>query len=491
MKRILLFLLIIIFYTIHTAAQSATDVIRYSAIQSGGSARFVGAGGAFGALGAEFGGLSQNPAGLAMFRTDEFMVTPSIRLSKSASTLVGNPAVDDDKSSFAFDNIGLVFNTVPRDTNWKTFNVAIGLNRQANYTKSYFYEGDAAGTIMNGFFNDAKSVFGSGGTAADLDGFGSGLAYAANAIYADSLGNITYDFASNPNQRINRQQVLNNTGRMNELVFSMAGNLADKLMVGMTVGVPFVKFGQEGEYLENDKSGNVEYFDKLAYSESLRTDGVGVNLKLGVIYKVSQALRLGAAMHTPTVLALTDRYSNSFSYSYSDASGVVQGSPNDSPEGTFDYRLRTPWRASGSAAVVIRKIGFLSADFEFVDYSANVYNFTKDNASNENKAAEKQVNLEIQKAMQQAMNVRLGGELALNEFRLRGGLSMLGKPEKGETGFNMAYSAGAGIRKSAFYLDLAWRRTNSEGSIYPYAGAPKVTTANISNDILLTLGFKF
>ena len=34
----------------------------------GGTARFMGAGGAMGALGADFGTLSTNPAGLAMFR---------------------------------------------------------------------------------------------------------------------------------------------------------------------------------------------------------------------------------------------------------------------------------------------------------------------------------------------------------------------------------------------------------------------------------------
>jgi hypothetical protein len=57
-------------------AQSSADVLRYSFLQPGGTARFVGAGGAFGALGAEFGSLSQNPAGIALFRTNELVVLP-------------------------------------------------------------------------------------------------------------------------------------------------------------------------------------------------------------------------------------------------------------------------------------------------------------------------------------------------------------------------------------------------------------------------------
>jgi len=30
-----------------------------------------------------------------------------------------------------------------------------------------------------------------------------------------------------------------------------------------------------------------------------------------------------------------------------------------------------------------------------------------------------------------------------------------------------------------------------KGAVSPYSGAPKVTTENVTNDILLTLGFKF
>lgn len=73
-------------FTVHhiygrSYGRTADDVARYSYLQQGGSARYLGAGGAFGALGAEFGTVSSNPAGLALFRTDELVLTPSIRFS--------------------------------------------------------------------------------------------------------------------------------------------------------------------------------------------------------------------------------------------------------------------------------------------------------------------------------------------------------------------------------------------------------------------------
>ena len=77
------------------SAQTSDDVLRYSFLQPGGTARFVGAGGSFGALGAEFGALSQNPAGIALFRSNELVVTPSLRFSNVESQLPGSLPIDD------------------------------------------------------------------------------------------------------------------------------------------------------------------------------------------------------------------------------------------------------------------------------------------------------------------------------------------------------------------------------------------------------------
>lgn len=475
--------------------QTVSDVLRYSYLQPGGTARYLGAGGAFGALGAEFGAISQNPSGLAMFRTNELIVTPSLKFSKTDAQLSGNGnTFSDDKSAFGFDNFGMVFNTNPKNSDWKTFNVAIGLNRQNNYHQSIYYEGQGQGSIMNDFFDDAQATFNSGGTEADLYPFGSGLAWNANAIYTQN-GVLDYDFSATPNATLDRSQTLTTFGRMNEMVLSFAGNYDERLMVGATVGVPFVNYRIEGEYNESDPGGalegNAQYFDNLTYTEYLRTEGVGVNLKLGVTYKVSQALRIGAAFHTPTALRLTDTYSNTFQYSYEDGNGPFTSDVQTSPEGTTDYRLRTPWRAIGSAAVVIKKYGFISADVEFVDYGANRYNLNAQVPSTENERIERQLNNDIQRVYQQTMNIRVGGELVLDKFRLRAGVNLNGDPDEGQSDYNMGYSVGAGVRGKAFYLDLGYRRTTGEGSVRPYASAPIVTTDVVSSDVLMTLGFKF
>jgi hypothetical protein len=104
---------------------------------------------------------------------------------------------------------------------------------------------------------------------------------------------------------------------------------------------------------------------------------------------------------------------------------------------------------------------------------------------------ERILNNKVQADYKLTNNIRLGAEAVLGEFRLRGGMSLLGKPEVGKDGYNIAYSAGVGYRTEGFYLDFGWRRFTGEGITRAYAGAPTATSDNIASDVLMTVGFKF
>jgi len=470
-------------------SQTANDVLKFSYLNPGGTARYIGAGGAFGALGAEFGAISQNPAGLAMYRTNELSVTPSLRFANTDATLGGN-TLDESKTHFRFDNLGIVFNTTPGGGKWKTFNVGIGFNQQANYNQGIYYSGNASGTILTNWYNDAKGVLARGGTTEDFDAFTGGLANLTGAIFGNTAANLTYDFASDPNAVIEHTQSITQSGTLNEMVLSLAGNYDEKLLIGATVGIPFVRYRLSSEYQENDIDAAVENFDRLSYTESLSTDGYGVNVKFGVIYRASQAVRIGAHIHSPTWLSLTDDYSTSFTYAFTE-DGVPYNFTENSGNALIDYKLTTPWRAGLSGAVLIQKQGFLSAEVEWVDYSANKYNFTDDVANAQNQQDESRTNAEIQRLFEPRMNIRVGGELALSEFRLRGGVNLLGKPLATDNGFNMGYTAGAGVRGESFFLDLGLRIGSGTGSVIPYADGFEVNTKNYVTNILMTIGFKF
>ncbi len=69
MKRTGLIILIVISISAGVYGQNVDDALRYSQIFYSGTARFNSMGGAFTALGGDISTLSQNPAGIGVFRS--------------------------------------------------------------------------------------------------------------------------------------------------------------------------------------------------------------------------------------------------------------------------------------------------------------------------------------------------------------------------------------------------------------------------------------
>ncbi len=470
-------------------AQTASDAIRYALLNPAGTGRLVGVGGAFGALGAEFTATSLNPAGLAMYRTGELVFSPALRF---ANTEAAHPSsgfpFQEDRSAFRFDNIGIVFHTPTRRSRWKTFNVGIGLNQMANFHRDIYYSGYVEGTILNNWFAEAEPLLQADPSGGSLDPFTGGLAFETNAFYFQN-NRPYYDFYGNENAGILQTHTISQSGQINELAFSFAGNYDEKLFVGATLGVPISRYAFDGDYREIDADGNVTFFDNLNFSEFLETNGLGFNTKFGVIYRHTQALRIGMYFHTPTWWRLTDNFDNSFSYQYTDGSGTNQISAL-SPDGSFEYRLTTPWRAGVSSAFLFQKNGFLSADVEWVDYSTARYNFTPGTADIGLKEQERAINSDIRRQYKGTANIRLGGEWALSAFRLRAGVNLIGRPEAAEPGFNVGFSGGVGVKARGFFLDLGVRTRSQPGVVVPYVDAPAIRTQNRTTEALLSVGFK-
>ena len=483
------------------AAQNAGDALRYTRIQNYGTARMAGVGNAFTGLGADFGAVSQNPAGLALFNSNEFMFTPTVNYASTDAGIGANGTTYSDESTkFRFSNLGMVFNSKPGgDSKWRNFNVGLGYNQLANYNQSIYYKGSAEGTILNGWYDEAEAYLSGGGDPENLYPLGAGLAYNAGAIYY--LNDVpSYDFIDNPSAVVDRTHSVETSGRTNEMALSFAGNYAGKLLIGGTIGVPLVTYRQESTYTETDPGGgydgNVFYFDNLAYTDYLRTNGVGVNAKLGATFILNKMIRIGGAFHTPTFYNMTDNFNSTLEYTYEDQNatggGLTKYSDDaDASAEPFNYGLRTPWKTMFGGAFIIPKYGFISADAEWTDYSASHFNLTRSVNDEANRAYGQELNSAIQRNYKTAVSYRFGAEAVLDIFRIRGGYNLLGKAAKNADGFNTAWSIGGGVRFDKAYIDLAFRRSDSVGSVSPYSGAPTASTESKVNDIMMTVGFKF
>jgi len=216
MKNSILFILITFSLNIH--AQTISDALRYSNLEVGSTARTVGVGGGIGALGADYSVLSTNPAGLAAFRTNEFVITPSIYNSKVTSLLergTGNESIDESLAQFNMANIGIILNYRPQYSKWTTFNLGIGFNRLASFNQDFVFKGKSPGSIVQRFTELANDDI--------FDEFEGVLAENALAIYPSAnTGVYTNDFEdplTNPGYEIEREQFFKTRGSYSELVF--------------------------------------------------------------------------------------------------------------------------------------------------------------------------------------------------------------------------------------------------------------------------------
>ncbi|MBP6184381.1 MAG: hypothetical protein KA479_05525 [Saprospiraceae bacterium] len=489
----ILSLLFALTLSIHLMGQTASDALRFSRLDHNGGARNIGVMGSLGALGADFGVLSSNPAGLASFRRSELFLSPGLYHTETDARLLGgdNEIATDALNRFHFQNGGLVVAHQPSRGNWKAVNFGIGITQMANYRQKMFYDGLAEGSLTDRFVELADGL-----SPNQLDQFEGGLAWDAGAIY-DSDGDLFYDsdflLVPGNSKGVTKSQAIDRRGYMNELQLGFAGNYDDKLYVGLTVGVPILNYEESKLYQEQDLKDTIPFFNSLRWEEELQSSGTGINLRLGLIYRVNQMIRIGGAIHTPTSFAITDEYSKTLTYNFTEGN-QTQNLVAESPEGMFDYRLYTPWRLIGNTGVIIGKAGFISAEVEWVDYSSASFNFTPDVSNPEFREAERKVNQQIATSFQDALNLRLGGEAAYKIFRFRAGIGFSGTEYANEEMWSRSWSAGLGIREDNFYIDLGFRRQIREEGFIPYetSVAPElnVNTRLVQDLFALTLGIK-
>lgn len=469
-----------------THAQVLEDALLFSNFQPGGTARSIGAGGALGALGADFSVLSTNPAGLAWYRRSRFLASPSLYNARTSAVLTNDTdgrAVEENRANFNLNTFGLVFAT-PKTSKWRAINVGIGVNRLANFNQDFTFDGQSVGSIIERFQEQANSV-GFIDTESDL-------AFLTGAVY-DFDGDEVYDSDVElaPNALLQRSQTVERRGAINELVFSVAGNYREKLMVGATVGVPFARYEVSKSYREADTAGDdVPFYNALSFNEELLITGTGFNFKLGMVYRANQTIRIGAAVHTPTGFNFNEDYSTSMGYSFTDDTGT-QDLSAESEEQTRSYQLRTPWRFVGSMGFIIKKRGFLSAEVEHVNYAGN--NFTID----QDRQTENLLNEDVDNLFGRAWNLRFGGEFAYEIFRFRAGYRLQGAGFEEDDSNQGIISGGLGLRHKSFFLDFAYQHfLSTENTYVPYL-APTIERDQVvenergAGQLVLTAGFTF
>lgn len=500
-------------YSASVFAQDETDALRFSYLQPQGTARSMGIGGALGALGGDFTSLSINPAGIGVYRRSEVTFTPSLKMNNTQGTYLSTQ-MDDNSTRFTINNLGIVATSAQRGqryerSSWKSTSFGFGINRLADFSHNYTYGGRMA---INPFDNSSSSgaeVFSIDANRypddvnnSNASGTPAYMGY--QSFLLDTAGGKYIPVTFNTNA-VDQQRTVIQKGGISEMAISLGGNYEEKLMLGATLGVPVVRYKREIIYTEKDASGNNNNdFESFEYSETLTTRGSGINLKLGAIYKPVDAIRIGAAIHTPTLMNLKDEFNKSLTASTENLKNTLGfgGSSTtrvDAPTNTYQYSLVTPWRGVISAAGILGKYGFISIDYEYVNYASARFYFEDADRSWQN-----DINSAIKNSYKGASNLRAGLEGRLDKVSLRVGFGYYGSPYKTSAvnGDRIELSAGVGFRTDSWFVDLGFVNSQSKMQEQPYTldpsapgyasvMVPTATLKNNFNNAALTFGVKF
>lgn len=540
MKRISCLGIVLLGATV-VSAQSVVDALKYSKNDIVGSARYMSMGGAFGALGGDISTLSQNPAGIGIYRSSEVVATLNLggvetnSQVPSGSQFISGPDLKNSKFNIGCNNLGYVgtFFTGKR-SGLISFNVGFAFNRQGGEKRRYQIAQQNMGNGMSDYIADRTNLWATQNPKAqpadlvipeNIESYDpffdskapwlSILGYNSFVINNYTNGQESYYAGLYPEMAVNGNLTVREKHRIDEYTFNFGGNISNLLYWGIGIGVSDLSFEQRTEYDEtySDPSGATNP-GAFQLDNFLNTSGTGVNVKAGVIIRPSSSLRLGAAVHTPTWYHMSDNYGaimRSFDLPNPDT-GELMNQDINTPSDYWDYRLRTPWKFQVSAAYILGKIGLLSFEYDLTDYSYL-------NLRDEDGYAEafSGTNQDIKHQLKVMNTFKVGTEIRLSPVTsLRLGYANQSSPYTDKVKANQSeiypggtipnyvidrgtqyYTGGLGYRLGSFFADMAfvWKENRQDAYLFPNVAGQVVSERSrlktTSYNFLLTLGYKF
>ncbi|MBL8001392.1 MAG: hypothetical protein JNL05_05460 [Flavobacteriales bacterium] len=476
-------------------AQNDEDALRYSWVQPGGTARSWGLGSAMGAVGADPSSASLNPAGFALYNTSEFSITPLLEVNSASTTHYGTTR-DASNTRFAIGNFALVLAYPGKSTSeWKATHFGVSFDREATYHwDRNAYGSPVNSTMLQQFASDAN------GTPADVlydtYPYGAGLAWDTYAIDPadpnDTLPS-TYAPAIPFGSDVEQQRTNYGDGRSQTTSIFFAANWMDKVYLGASLGLVSIRYDRSLAHTERSLVDTLDLND-FVFSEELATRGGGVDLKVGAVVRVTDRLRMGLSYHSPRWMTLDDAYFTRMTTRFRTPDQQGRSSYTaESPSSTFSYNVNSPYSLLASAAYIAGKLGLVSVDYGYTDYSRMDLRGDPSIPNSYDFAAENEV---IRTSYRGAHSVRVGTEWRAGNWYMRGGWGWWQDPyadgdARQGTGYKR-YTVGGGYRNDHLSLDLAFNYGTRDGQYYLYAPQLVDATSERLTDTraLLTLAYR-
>ena len=512
------------------AAQNQYDALRFLGNDVNGTARFVGMGGAMSSLGADLSTIGTNPAGIGLYRSNDVALSFGFNANKSHSDFNGS-VMDESRNRASFDQVGFVWSTkIGNKTDLRFLNFAFNYHKRVNFNRQFASKGglngnsltwqmadmiDGAGYQTDNHFNgllDANNPY-TESSFYDTPYLGAmGARTGLVDVDWDDKGNILNIYGWNG---IDGEYYSRETGSVNEYDFNVSFNVRDRFYFGATLGVYDIDYLRYSSYGENMQRLNGEYQGNFTLNNTYKTEGTGIDLKVGTIIRPFEysPLRFGLAIHTPILYNMSDRYTSvltsnlpSASYTENLADYLYGG------QYAWDYRLITPWRFNVSVGTIVGGIMALDAEYEFENYSATKLQNAEGVELNGQSA--------IKETLKGVHSFRVGMETKVSSaFSVRAGYHFRSTPITSDAFKNIpvtdntrtdaeylnlksrqAVSVGLGYRGRLVYADVAYKYDFYKGDFYAFDGGLDqsgnllLSPTKVNNErhqLLFTIGVHF
>lgn len=523
--------------TIELKAQSAVDAMQLSQPDFTGTARFMGMGGAFTALGGDLSAIIQNPAGIGVYRSSEIGATLDINVQKTTGSFNGTDVSNKQTKAYC-NNFGYV-GTVRFDSALKSFSWGASYNRAVSFDRITGGYGYPVGTSLTNYI----ASFTNGVNSADMNFDGGYNPYRDSDIdWLSILGYSSYMINNTPGSNTSYQGLFQNgtesdmemlvreKGYIDNYQFTFGGNVSNTVYWGFGIGVNDLRYVRDVYYSESmdnariysniTSSGTANGQAEYALNNSKLITGTGWNLSFGLIFKPLQELRIGASIISPTWYSLDQNYGANTSFTYRPASttGTYIDDSDYTDDAYFNWRLRSPWRFNLGAALVIGSNAIVSVDYErqaYNDMTVKTANY--DNWGYVTDYVDNQyLNDDIRAYTQAANNIRVGLEYRVSpSFSVRLGCNTSttniasdyrdGKGEILTSGTDPSFNldktttyitGGIGYRTGGFYVDATYAHKTRKSTLHPYTSyadvdAPYFDVKDNDNSFVLSMGYKF
>lgn len=442
MKKILSTILVSV-SMVPAMAQNIVDAGRFATTEIAGTARYRSMAGAFGALGGDATCMNDNPAGIGIFRgNSQISISPTLSVAKNQT--MGTVKEKSKKSDMSVSNLAYIISIRPEGTDHLVnFNIGLGFNHSEGTNRKYKTTMDNPKSSFGRYVavraNNAlraTDLFHDPGYLATDDAWGNSDiplialmgydSYAIDDTYNASGVRTGGVSAYNEVEGLQSFQrlLVSEQNRNDEYNINLSGNWDDVFYAGLTLSIVDFNSTITSDFYEDydyDYEG-----DYTEYYNDLETQGSGVNVKLGLLYKPTPEWRIGAAVHTPTWLDMKDYYNGA----------MITNDPNckdysyASEDGAYDYRYKytTPWVYQLSTAYVIGKTAIVSLEYDLKDFSSAKYK-----SANDYKDEYSGMNYLIKNNMQKQHTIKAGFEYRLtNNLSVRAGYATQTSPYKKE-----------------------------------------------------------